>query len=64
MEVQLSLCVWGRSHKGYCANLIEAVDEKGWLGIFSGGLTASSAGITAAMLFGLAASAIFKPKDK
>ena len=29
MEVQLSLCVWGRSHKGYCANLIEAVDEKG-----------------------------------
>jgi len=42
----------------------KAVDEKGWLGIFSGGLTASSAGITAAMLFGLAASAIFKPKDK
>ncbi len=42
----------------------KAVDEKGWLGIFSGGLTASSAGITAAMMFGLLASAIFKPKDK
>lgn len=42
----------------------KAVDEKGWLGIFSGGLTASSAGITAAMLFGLLAAAIFKPKDK
>lgn len=42
----------------------KAVDEKGWLGVFSGGLTASSAGITAAMLFGLAAAAIFKPKDK
>ncbi len=42
----------------------KAVDEKGWLGILSGGLTASSAGITAAMLFGLAAAAIFKPKDK
>ena len=42
----------------------KAVAEKGWLGIFSGGLTASSAGITAAMLFGLAASAVFKPKDK
>ncbi len=42
----------------------KAVDEKGWLGVFSGGLTASSAGITAAMLFGLAAAAVFKPKDK
>ncbi len=42
----------------------KAVDEKGWLGIFSGGLTASSAGITAAMMFGLLASAVFKPKDK
>lgn len=42
----------------------KAVDEKGWLGVFSGGLTASSAGITAAMLFGLAAAGIFKPKDK
>ncbi len=42
----------------------KAVDEKGWLGIFSGGLTASSAGITAAMMFGLLTSAVFKPKDK
>ncbi len=42
----------------------KSVDEKGWLGIFSGGLTASSAGITAALLFGLAAAAVFKPKDK
>ena len=30
----------------------ESVDEKGLLGIFMGGLTASSAGITAAMVFG------------
>lgn len=42
----------------------KAVDEKGWLGIFSGGLTSSAAGITAAMLFGLLAAAVFKPKDK
>lgn len=42
----------------------DAVDEKGWLGIFSGGLTSSAAGITAAMLFGLLAAAVFKPKDK
>ena len=40
------------------------VEEKGLLGIFSGGLTSSAAGITAAMIFGLAAAAIFKPKDK
>jgi stage V sporulation protein AE len=42
----------------------KSVTEKGWLGVFSGGLTASSAGITAAMLFGLAAAFCFRPKDK
>lgn len=42
----------------------QAVDEKGLLGVLTGGLTASSAGITAAIFFGLLASLIFKPKDK
>ena len=42
----------------------KAVDEDGALGILTGGLTASAAGITAAVLFGLLASFIFKPKDK
>ena len=42
----------------------KAVDEDGALGILTGGLTASAAGITAAVLFGLLASLIFKPKDK
>lgn len=42
----------------------ESVDEKGILGIFMGGLTASSAGITAAMVFGVISAAIFKPKQK
>lgn len=42
----------------------EAVDEKGLLGVLTGGLTSSAAGITAAMLFGLLVSLIFKPKDK
>lgn len=41
-----------------------AVDEKGLLGVLTGGLTASAAGITAAMLFGLLAALCFKPKDK
>ena len=38
--------------------------EDGALGILTGGLTASAAGITAAVIFGLLASLIFKPKDK
>ena len=42
----------------------KAVDREGFLGIFTGGLTASAAGITAALLAGLGASLIFKPKDK
>lgn len=42
----------------------KAVDRDGFIGIFTGGLTASSAGITAALLAGLGASLIFRPKDK
>lgn len=41
-----------------------AVDEKGLLGIFTGGLTAGAGGITAAIIFGLIMGAIFKPGDK
>lgn len=41
-----------------------AVDEKGLLGVLTGGLTASAAGITAAIVFGLLAALIFQPKDK
>lgn len=42
----------------------EAVDKEGFLGIFKGGLTAASGGITVAVFAGLMASLIFKPKDK
>ena len=42
----------------------EAVLRDGFLGIFTGGLTAAAAGICAAVLFGLLAGLIFKPKDK
>ena len=42
----------------------EAIDESGALGIFTGGMKATAAGITAAILFGLAAGILFKPKDK
>lgn len=42
----------------------EAVDKDGFLGIFTGGLSATAGGITAAITAGLLASLIFKPKDK
>lgn len=44
--------------------VIEAVGEKGALGIFSGGITAAAAGITAAIVFGYLVALIFKPKLK
>lgn len=42
----------------------EAIGEDGFLGIFKGGLTAGSAGITGALIFGYLASFCFKPKAK
>lgn len=42
----------------------EAVDKDGFLGIFTGGLSSTAGGITAAITAGLLASIIFKPKDK
>ena len=42
----------------------EAVDKDGFLGIFTGGLKAAAGGITTAITAGLAASLLFRPKDK
>ena len=42
----------------------KAVDQQGFLGIFTGGLSAAAGGITAAMIAGLLASIFFRPKDK
>ncbi len=42
----------------------EAVAEKGWLGIFTGGLTAAAGGVTAAVVFGFLAALLFRPGDK
>lgn len=51
---------------GHCLamGVREAIDEKGFLGIFTGGLKAASGGITAAIIGGLLAGLIFKAKDK
>ena len=40
----------------------KAVEKDGFLGIFTGGLTAGAAGIAAAIIFSLFAAIIFKPK--
>ena len=42
----------------------EAVEQSGALGILTGGLKAAAGGITAAIVFGLLAGILFKPKDK
>ena len=40
------------------------VEQRGFLGIFTGGLTTTAAGITIAVIAGVLASFLFKPKDK
>ena len=42
----------------------EAVQEKGFLGIFTGGLGATAGGITVAIAAALLVSLIFRPRDK
>lgn len=42
----------------------EAVSKDGWLGVLTGGLTATAAGIAAAIFFGFIISLIFRPGDK
>lgn len=41
-----------------------AVAKQGWLGVFTGGLTATAGGIAAAVVFAVVMAAIFKPGDK
>ncbi len=42
----------------------EAIDQDGFLGIFTGGLKAAAGGITMAVFAGLLAGFLFKAKDK
>ena len=44
--------------------VFKAVDEHGWLGVFLGGVTATAAGIAAAVFFGYLVSVLFQPKVK
>lgn len=42
----------------------EAVDEEGFMGLFSGGFKAGAVGTSAALIFGYLASLVFNPKMK
>lgn len=42
----------------------DAIGEQGPLGILTGGLKSTAGGITAAIVFGLLAGILFKPKDR
>lgn len=44
--------------------VMKSIGEDGFLGIFKGGLTASSAGIAGALIFGYLGALLFKPKMK
>lgn len=44
--------------------VMEEVNEKGFMGIFTGGVKATAAGITAAIVFGYLAALVAKPKLK
>ncbi len=47
-----------------CKGVEKAVSEHGFLGIFTGGLTAGAGGIAAAMIFGFFVSIIFRSKSR
>lgn len=51
---------------GYCLGkgVKEAIAKDGFLGVFTGGLTASAGGIAAAVVFSLLWAFIFRPKEK
>lgn len=42
----------------------EAVDQEGFMGLFSGGFKAGAVGTSAALIFGYLASLVFNPKMK
>ncbi len=42
----------------------EAIDLHGFVGIFTGGLSAAAAGITTAIIFGLLVALVFRSKEK
>lgn len=44
--------------------VVQAVSQYGFFGVFVGGVTATAGGIAAAILFGMLAGVLFRPKSK
>lgn len=44
--------------------VLKGIHEKGFLGIFTGGISAAAGGIAASVFFGFLMAVIFKPKQK
>ncbi len=44
--------------------VVSGIQKYGFIGVFTGGITATAAGIAAAIFFGLLVALIFKPKAK
>ena len=47
-----------------CKGVSKAVSENGFIGVFTGGITAAAGSISAALIFGFLVSIIFKSKSK
>lgn len=47
-----------------CNGVIKAIEKDGFMGIFTGGITATAGGITAAIFFGYIMAVVFTPKAK
>lgn len=47
-----------------CQGVMFAVEESGWIGAFTGGLSATAGGVAAAILFGTLVALVFKPRAK
>jgi stage V sporulation protein AE len=44
--------------------VLKGISEKGFIGIFTGGISAAAGGIAASIFFGFLMAIIFKPKQK
>lgn len=47
-----------------CKGVEKAVAERGFIGVFTGGVTAAAGGISAALIFGFLVAVIFRSKPK
>ncbi|MDD3334770.1 MAG: stage V sporulation protein AE [Eubacteriales bacterium] len=47
-----------------CQGVLFSVQESGWIGAFTGGLSATAGGIAAAIFFGTIVALLFKPHSK